>query len=574
MSKRALVIGLVAVVALIDGTVSAAVAPVKRGVVSTATAGEVASAAQRVYMVTDSVGLGVKTALASALPEYQVTVDGTPALFVEQLLSKWVDSRVGTAVLGDVAIVAGGYNYPYWDPARFDRSIDSMVTGLRAAGVKHVIWVTLREVKPQYITAGAWDQVQPYYWYFPSVNEHLRSALDRFPDLTLADWAAIADQPGLTYDAIHLNPVGAALYSSMLAGIVRNVSTRLDVATTTKVTVAGINGVPANAKAVAVNLTVTIPRAPGFVTAYPCGIPRPATSNLNYRSDQTVAVSAIVNVGENQQICVFNSDRTHVIVDVEGFFAADSGYHTLAPTRLIDTRVAAAPVVYSGAAPLVVAVAGVGGVPGDAAGVALNVTITDNTANGFAAAYPCDAAPAVPIALVNYIPNTATPNFTIAKPAADGTICISTSTPASVVVDAFGYFPAGSPVSVTTPTRLVDTRLGGARLPGGTELVVPILGGARMPAAAAAAVLSVTAASPAGVGYVVAYPCGTASGASTLNVVSDRGTTNTAIVAPGTGGAVCVRSNVDTHILIDVSTWILAGYVGLTPWRAFDSRLG
>ncbi len=81
-----------------------------------------------------------------------------------------------------------------------------------------------------------------------------------------------------------------------------------------------------------------------------------------------------------------------------------------------------------------------------------------------------------------------------------------------------------------------------------------------------------TAAAPAGVGYVVAYPCGADSPSSTLNVVPDRGTSNAAIVAPGSGGAVCVKSNVDTHVLVDVTAWITSGYTGLTPWRAFDSR--
>ncbi|MGZ4763856.1 MAG: hypothetical protein ACXV7I_15585, partial [Ilumatobacteraceae bacterium] len=152
----------------------------------------------RVYMVTDSVGLGAKNALPAAFPpDWQVTLDGTPALFVEQLESKHVRTRMATdpGVFGDYAIVAGGYNYPFWDPARFDRSIDSMISALEQAGVKYIFWVTLREVKPQYITAGAWTQVQPYYWYFPTVNEHLRAAVTRHPDLSLIDWAAIADRP-------------------------------------------------------------------------------------------------------------------------------------------------------------------------------------------------------------------------------------------------------------------------------------------------------------------------------------------------------------------------------------------
>ena len=526
-------------------------------------------------MMTDSVGLGAKNAVPAALPGYQVTVDGTPALFVEQLESKWLRPRMATApsLLGDIAVVAAGYNYPYWDPARFDRSIDSMIATLRQAGVKHIVWVTLREVQPQYITASAWKQVQPYYWYFPTVNDHLRRAVQRHPDLSLADWAAVANQPGLTYDAIHLNPTGAALYSSVIADVVRNVANQLDGGTTTRVTVAGLNGVPADAKAVAVNLTVTTPRAEGYVTAYPCGIDRPATSNLNFTSDQTVAVSAIVNVGASEQICVFNSERSHVLVDVQGYVAATSSYRTVAPVRLVDTREA------TGGAPLPagvvygVRIAGAGGIPADAAAVALNVTIVDNTTAGFATAYPCDAPPAQPIALVNYIPHTATPNFTIVKPAADGTICISTNTPASIIVDAFGYFPAGSPITVTTPTRLLDTRPADAVLLPGQTLTVPVVGATGLPASAVAAVLTVTAAEPKGVGFVAAAPCGAPAGTSTLNVVPDRGTSNTAIVGPGDGGAVCITVNTVTHILIDVTGWVIDGYAALAPWRALDSRL-
>ncbi len=564
-----------AVIAAVLVAASFAVTHKSAHVAHAAPAAPSADPSHRVYMMTDSVGLGAKNAVPAALPEYQVTVDGSPALFVEQLESKWLRLRMATApsLIGDIAVVAGGYNYPYWDPARFDRSIDSMIATLRQAGVQHIIWVTLREVQPQYITAGAWKQVQPYYWYFPTVNDHLRRAVQRHPDLSLADWAAVANQPGLTYDAIHLNPAGAGLYSSVIADVVRNVTTELDGGTTTRVTVAGLNGVPADAKAVAINLTVTTPRAQGYITAYPCGIDRPATSNLNFTSDQTVAVSAIVNIGAGGQICVFNSERAHVLVDVQGYLAATSSYRTVSPARLVDTRET------TGGAPLpagivyVVRIAGSGGIPADAAAVALNVTIVDNTAAGYATAYPCDAPPSQPIALVNYIPHTATPNFTIAKPAADGTICISANTAASIIVDAFGYFPAGSPITVTTPTRLLDTRPADAALAPGQTLTVPVVGAAGLPATAVAAVLTVTAAEPKGVGFVAAAPCGAPAGTSTLNVVPDRGTSNTAIVGPGVGGAVCIKSNTVTHVLVDVTGWVIDGYVGLAPWRALDSRV-
>jgi len=523
-------------------------------------------------MVSDSVGLGSAGAIQRALPDYQVTLDGIPALFVEQLESKFVRTQMATdpSVFGDIAVVAAGYNYPYWDPARFDRSVDSMIATLESTGAKHIIWVTLREVKPEYITASAWRGAQPYYWYFPTVNEHLRAALLRHPDLSLADWAAVADRTGLTYDSIHLNPTGAALYSATIAAEVHNVVTERPAGTTTEVAVAGLNGVPTDARAVSVNLTVTSPRGAGYLAAYACGAERPQTSNLNFVAGETVAVSAIVNVGSGGRICVFNSQQTQVIVDVQGYFGASSSYLTVPPTRLVDTRTTGA-TVHPAATPLAVPVVGVAGVPRDAVVVALNVTITDDAIAGYATAYPCDEPQTSPIALVNFAAGVTMPNFAVLKPGADGTVCVSTNVPASIVVDVFGYLPAGSPVTAIAPTRLADTR-SGSKLAANTDLVVPVVGGTGLPQQAAAAVLNITAAEPSATGFIVAYPCGAPTNSSTLNVVAGSNVSNTAIVAPGTGGAICVRSNIETDILVDVNGWIVDGYSGLTPWRAFDSR--
>ena len=549
--------------------ISASIAPI-----AAAAAPAAIPADHRIYMVSDSVGLGSAGAIQRALPDYQVTLDGIPALFVEQLESKFVRTQQATdpSVFGDIAVVAAGYNYPYWDPGRFDRSVDSMIAALESTGAKHIIWVTLREVKPQYITAAAWRGAQPYYWYFPTVNAHLRAALLRHPDLSLADWAAVADRPGLTYDSIHLNPTGAALYSATIAEEVHNVVTERAAGTTTEVAVAGINGVPADARAVSVNLTVTSPRGSGFLAAYACGADRPQTSNLNFVAGETVAVSAIVNVGAGGRICVFNSERTQVIVDVQGYFGATSSYLTVPPTRLVDTRTAGSGVLPS-ATPLAVQVVGVAGVPADAVAVALNVTITDDTIAGYATAYPCTEPQASPIALVNFAAGVTMPNFAVLKPGSDGTVCVSTNVPASIIVDVFGYLPAGSPVTATAPTRLADTRTG-SKLAPNTDLVVPVVGAAGLPPAAAAAVLNITAAEPSATGFIVAYPCGAPTNSSTLNVVTGGNVSNTAIVGPGAGGTVCVRSNIETHILVDVSGWILDGYTGLTPWRAYDSRAG
>lgn len=56
-------------------------------------------------------------------------------------------------------------------------------------------------------------QYRAYAWYFPYVNEQLRILDRRYPQLVLADWSAVSDRPGITYDAIHLDTTGQALYA-------------------------------------------------------------------------------------------------------------------------------------------------------------------------------------------------------------------------------------------------------------------------------------------------------------------------------------------------------------------------
>jgi hypothetical protein len=54
------------------------------------------------------------------------------------------------------------------------------------------------------------------------------------------------------------------------------------------VPIAGVRGVPADAKAVSLNLTITGANGPGFLTAWPCGA-RPTTSTANYSANDPVS---------------------------------------------------------------------------------------------------------------------------------------------------------------------------------------------------------------------------------------------------------------------------------------------
>ena len=82
-------------------------------------------------MVADSVGLSAKDAIPRAFPGWDVTVTGRPAVFTDVAVTDYV---APAGALPDVAVVATGYNYPFWDPGRFDRSVDAMVDTLRGQG--------------------------------------------------------------------------------------------------------------------------------------------------------------------------------------------------------------------------------------------------------------------------------------------------------------------------------------------------------------------------------------------------------------------------------------------------------
>ena len=77
---------------------------------------------------------------------------------------------------------------------------------------------------------------------------------------------------------------------------------------TTDVSIAGQpGGPPAAASAVALNVTVTDPAGPSFLTVWPSGSGRPLSSNLNFVAGQTVPNMVIVKLGTDGKISLFTS---------------------------------------------------------------------------------------------------------------------------------------------------------------------------------------------------------------------------------------------------------------------------
>src|SRR6478736_2788703 len=137
---------------------------------------------------------------------------------------------------------------------------------------------------------------------------------DAAPGAALAVATALGPgwHPAAAIDPVTPAPAPAAAASTYVAVVpARLLDTRAagaapDDGSTTRVPVAGRAGVPGDATAVALNVTATDTTAPGFVTVWPAGLPRPEASNLNVEgAGQTVPNLVIVPLGEGGAVDVF-----------------------------------------------------------------------------------------------------------------------------------------------------------------------------------------------------------------------------------------------------------------------------
>jgi hypothetical protein len=83
-------------------------------------------------------------------------------------------------------------------------------------------------------------------------------------------------------------------------------------------------GIPADASAILVNVTVVAPTRQGYLTLYPYGIPRPLASQLNYEPGDIKANEVIVKqtLGQPFDFTVYANGATHVVADIAGYFMA------------------------------------------------------------------------------------------------------------------------------------------------------------------------------------------------------------------------------------------------------------
>jgi len=97
--------------------------------------------------------------------------------------------------------------------------------------------------------------------------------------------------------------------------------TPIPAGTTRTIQITGLEGVPAGATAVAINVTALDATGPGFITVYPSGTSLPNTSTVNFASSSPIANGAIAKLGADGKLSIrASANATNVIVDVNGWY--------------------------------------------------------------------------------------------------------------------------------------------------------------------------------------------------------------------------------------------------------------
>ncbi len=227
------------------------------------------------------------------------------------------------------------------------------------------------------------------------------------------------------------------------------------------VQITGQLGVPndGTAGAVAIILTALGSNQPvsGYATAYPSGVARPNASNVNTSGVSDIRANLVIApIGTNGKISLFGFNTAALLVDVAGWFTAESvtasgdGLFTVTPSqRMIDTR-SSVPAGFGGAFTVgeTRALNLAPPVPANATAVVQNLTVAATGGWGFVSSFP-EGSGSPATSNLNYTGadqtraalaiTTRTPGGPLALPVSVKTSYYSLAS-THLIVDTYGYF--------------------------------------------------------------------------------------------------------------------------------------
>ena len=339
---------------------------------------------------------------------------------------------------------------------------------------------------------------------------------------------------------------------------------------TIRISITDRPGVPADATAAVVNITLIGATGAGYLAAYPSGTTPPSTSNVNSDgAGRTIANLAHVKIGANGSIDVFRAVGANIAVDLVGVYvpvtdAVGGGrLSTLASgaKRVFDTRDRGYPV---GAGLVTDVDLTTSGIPMNALAAVVNITAV-GAQRGYWTAYTTGTVrPGTSSVNIDTAGQTRPGQAIVPLNGSSRSISVFTEKGGHLLVDVVGWFTAEADVPATaglfvpsSPLRMLDTRSLRTLAPwsGSTYEFYTGNSGA---ISISAVVMNITGTSPWANGYVTAYPAGVARpGSSNLNISSWPQTiANHAIVRVSTRGA-ALYTNGGVHMIADVAGWYL-----------------
>jgi hypothetical protein len=335
-----------------------------------------------------------------------------------------------------------------------------------------------------------------------------------------------------------------------------------------KVTGVGSSMVPEDARAVAINVTLTENEAGTHVTAYNCDDERPDASNVNSLQLTGAASNlALVGISDAGTICLYTLAASHLVADIGGYVPSTSGVTPIVPERILETREASGQIGYTGTQPAAgstirVDVAASAQVADDAKAAFVNVTSAESSAPGHITVWNCDDD-RPDASTLNYEPGAVIPNFAVAELSSTGEICLYAFSGTDLIVDVMGVIPPDSQYTPAGPERILETReefgqigYSGTQPQDGqvVEVQVTGVGTANVPAGTSAAFLNITTVNEADAGYITVWPCGvqqpTASNGNYRG--AGKATANMVAANIGEGGKVCIFLKNPADLVVDL----------------------
>jgi hypothetical protein len=207
-------------------------------------------------------------------------------------------------------------------------------------------------------------------------------------------------------------------------------------------------GLPATANGYSMNVTV-VPAGPlGYLTVWPTGQIQPVVSTLNSPDGAVVANAAIVPAGSGGAIDAFVTDRTDLILDVNGYFGAPGGsgalsFYPVTPCRVVDTRNATGalggPSMAANSSRSFPVESSTCAVPTSAKAYSLNVTVVPAVALSYLTLYPTGQSQPL-VSTLNSYQGLIVANAAIVPAGTNGGLTVYVTDKTDVILDINGYF--------------------------------------------------------------------------------------------------------------------------------------